>query len=257
MCQSNTCGCNVNGRIIPNVVVPQEADIDIVGIDPIKVRTYLRGTTKVFEISLVNNTPPTVTITSDVNSTEFNKPFTATYTVTYAQGNSPVSDVDLDPIPSPLPDTSNSPFTFSITDTPIQAGIGKYSYSVTVTDELGQSANASKSIDVLYRYYKGVLAFGSTLNNSKVATFDSKLSTDINTAYGTLATYTNNTDNPSVHYCWLYPTDSLQINLIKDQSGNAVPTTIEPYTLTINGAEYYIVRTTGSYSQFTTAQFQF
>lgn len=263
MCLTNDC-CDdsYNGRIVlteadnPNPTNPgNNADIEIVGQSPIRVAKTMRGTTTVYTISLYIPAPPTTSLTVTPTFVEFNKPFTALFTGTYAKGSENLVSKIISPLTTPVADTSTSPFTFSLSDTPTQVG-KQFTHTLTVIDATNQVSTASAGIDVFYRYYRGLVARNATLNIGNVLTFESGLGASIQAVFGAKRHYINASGSEG-HFCWLRPVDSPQMGIPVGDGNFPFETKIEPYTLLLNGAEYNVIKTINFYPTSTDVELSF
>lgn len=276
MCQSNSCGCddlNFNGRIF---VTPEDNPtpdaggdggtgggssgntgplIDIIGKAPIRVKKTQRGKTTVYEISLYVATGPTTGMDVNPSFVEFNKPFTAAFTVSYAKGSEEITTKELSPMPSPTPDMSTSPFNFNIADTPQQVGT-RYTHTFKVTDTENQSAQSSKSIEVYYRYYRGLIPRGATLSAATAANFESGIGPSIQAVFGGKRHYINSSGGDG-HFCWLRPVGSQEMGTPVGDGNFPFETRKEGYTVSLNGADYEVIKTVNFYPTSTDVELSF
>jgi len=264
MCLTNDC-CddNFNGRILvtpadnpnPDEGITPALDLDIVGISPIRVVKSMRGTTTVYTISLYVPQGPSTSLTVNPTFVEFNVPFTATYTGSYARGSEDITTKTLTPQSTPIADLSTTPFTFTESDTPTQVG-NQYVYTLNVVDAEGQTSSASKGIDVYYRYYRGLIPRNATLNISTAQAFESGLGSSISSVFGSRRHYINATGQDA-HFCWLRPVDSPQMSTPVGDGNFPYETVTEPYTLSFNGAEYAVIKTINFYPTSTDVELSF
>lgn len=254
------CDDNLNGRIVVTPVdnpagVTPALDIDIVGVSPIKVVKSMRGATTVYTISLYIPKPPTTSLSVTPSTVEFNKPFTAVFTGVYAQGSEALTSKTLTPQSSPVADLSISPFNFVVSDIPTQVG-SKYVHTLSVVDAANQSATSSVGINVVYRYYRGLIPRNATLNASTASTFESGLGGSITEVFGAKRHYVN-ASGGDAHFCWLRPLDSPQMGTPVGDGNFPYETSIEPYTVSLNGAEYAVIKTVNFYPTSTDVELSF
>lgn len=257
MSQNNCCDDNYNGRIVlqPVTNISTTLDIDIVGVSPINVVKSMRGTTTVFTVSLHIPSPPTASLSVNPSVVEFNKPFTATYTGSYLKGSETLVAELLVPIPVPVVSTATSPFTFTVSDTPQQVG-SHYTYTLNVLDTANQSASASASINVQYRYYRGLIPRNVILTSSSATLFESGLGDSITSVFGVKRHYINAIGSDA-HFAWLMPVDSPAMGTPLGDGNFPFETQIEPYTITLNGVQYRVVKTINFYPTSTDVQLTF
>lgn len=261
MCLTNDC-CddNFNGRILvtpednPNGVTTA-LDLDVIGISPIRVVKSMRGTTTVFTISLYVPKPPTTSLTVNPPIVEFNKPFTAVFTGTYLKGSDTIATKTLTPQSFPIADLSTSPFTFNVSGTPSQIG-NQYTHTLTVTDIENQTTSSSTSIEVQYRYYRGLIQRNTILTASATTSFESGLGSSIQAVFGPKRHYVNASGTDS-HFCWLRPVDSPQMGTPVGDGNFPYETVTESYTITLNGAEYAVIKTINFYPTSTDVELSF
>lgn len=257
---NDCCNDNLNGRIVvtpadnPNGATPA-LDIDIVGASPIRVVKSMRGTTTVYTISLYVPKPPTTSLTADPSTVEFNKPFTSVYTGSYAQGSELLTTKSLTPATSPVANITTSPFTFTVTGTPTQVG-SRYPYTLSVIDAANQTSSSTASINVVYRYYRGLIPRNAVLTSAVASGFESGLGGSVQAVFGAKRHYIN-ASGSDAHFCWLRPTDSPAMGTPVGDGNFPYETAIEPYTVTLNGAEYAVIKTVNFYPTSTDVELSF
>ena len=226
---------NPNSPFNVRIVIPEttsanskSTEYEVRGVPPIKVVRRLEGEKVVFIVSYSPSVGPTCSITVSPSIAEVGVPGVFTFTYTDAAGSSPIVTRLKSPNDSPLSTTFLS-----------GGAQGFHSYQVTDTD--GLRANASTSIMVKYRFYKGTIARGNnSLDVSTIQALTNTLGSSIGEAFPRQEYAMDKTQG---HFLWVYPADFGSIATPTGDANLPFGLVDVPGTWTINGITYKAAKT--------------
>ena len=228
--------------VIPESNSSTSPEYEVRGVAPIKVVRHLEGTKVVFVVSYAPSIAPTCSISVSPTIAELG--VFGTFTFTYA--DAPGSSAIVTRLKSP----NDSPLTIAFT----QAGNqGLHHY--TVTDAEGLTANASASILVKYRFFKGTLIRGNdALDVPTIQSLVSNLGSSIGEAFPR-QDYTM--DRSQGHFLWVYPADFSSIPTPTGDANLPFGLVDVPGTWIINGITYKAAKTATYFTNGGTANLGF
>jgi hypothetical protein len=241
-----SCEENYNGKlIISSKDNTSHTPIKVTGVSPIKVREYMEGDTKVFEVYYAPYIAPSIKLVVSPAMLEIGESANVTYTATITPGSEDIVSVSVDP-DSEHTFVDNVITMTKILSSSVPATIGVHTF--TAFDLVGTKVSVTGGITVSNAYMTGFMPRGgdaSTIIIDKVT-----LGSSIKDAFGADTVYTF--PEGSHHIVWLVPDGEAMGKVTGDANMEWSVISDGQYILTDNGygvqVPYRIMRTIGDYS---------